>query len=50
MYLTYHQTSAASGKTYQKIEGRVKPNNGTRCMKVVFNRGVRSMNADQSIA
>jgi hypothetical protein len=31
-----------------KIEGRVKPNSGTQCMKSGLNESVRSVNADQA--
>jgi hypothetical protein len=33
-----------------KIEGSMKPNCGTRCMKSGINRGVRLVNVDQLVA
>jgi hypothetical protein len=33
-----------------KIEGSVKPNSRTRCMKSGVNGGVRSVNVDQPVA
>jgi hypothetical protein len=50
VYQTHHQSSAASGKSYQKIEDSVKPCNGIRCMESGLNGDVRSVNADQSVA
>jgi hypothetical protein len=53
MYRTYHQPSATLGKKVIRrlnIEGSVKQIRGTWCIKFGLNEGVRSVNADQSVA
>jgi hypothetical protein len=50
VYQTHQQHSVTLGETYQKIEDSMKPINGTRCMKSVFNGGVRSVSADQPVS
>jgi hypothetical protein len=50
VYRTHHQPNATSGETYQKIEDSMKPISGTLCIKSEFNRGVRSVSADQPVS
>jgi hypothetical protein len=50
MYRTHHQPSGSSDEDYQEIEDSMKPLIKTQCMKTGFNRVVRSVSADQSVA
>jgi hypothetical protein len=52
VYRTHYQPSAASDKDTRrlKIESSVKPIRRSQDMKTGFNRDVRSVNVDRSVA